>query len=135
MRLAKERDELRIVADQFGAPTSAAIIADTIAAMFAAPGGIPHIIGRSGGLLHLTASDSTSWHRFATAIIEGLKTRGVALKTNRVVPISTSEYPVKAQRPLNSRLDLTRLSQTLGILTPHWASGLKSAIDEVHANS
>ncbi len=135
MRLAKEREELRIVADQFGAPTSAAIIADTIAAMFAAPGGIPQIIGRSGGLLHLTASDSTSWHRFATAIIEGLKTRGVALKTSRVVPISTSEYPVKAQRPLNSRLDLTRLSQTLGILTPHWSSGLKSAIDEVHANS
>lgn len=135
MRLAKEREELRIVADQFGAPTSAAIIADAIAAMFAAPGGIPQIIERSGGLLHLAASDSTSWHRFATEIIEGLRTRGVALKTTRVLPISTSEYPVKAQRPLNSRLDLTRLSQTLGILTPHWSSGLKTAIDEVHANS
>lgn len=134
MRLAKEREELRIVADQFGAPTSAAIIADTIAAMFAAPGGIPQVIGRSGGLVHLAASDSTNWYQFATAIIEGLKARGVALKTSRVVPIATSEYPVKAQRPLNSRLDLTRLSQTLGISTPHWSSGLKTAIDEVYAN-
>jgi len=135
MRLAKEREELRIVADQFGAPTSAAIIAEAMAAMFAAPGGILQIIGRSGGLVHLAASDSTSWHQFASAIIEGLQARGVALKTSRVVPIGTSEYPVKAQRPLNSRLDLSKLSQTLGISTPHWSLGLKTAIDEAYANS
>lgn len=134
IRLAREREELRIVADQFGAPTSAAIIADTVATMFAAPGGIQDVIGRSGGLLHLAASDCTSWHLFATAIIDGLKARGVSLKTSRVVPIPTSEYPVKAQRPLNSRLDLTRISQTLGISMPHWSAGLKTAIDEVYPN-
>lgn len=135
MRLAKEREELRIVADQFGAPTSASIIAEAIAAMFAAPGGVLQMIGRSGGLVHLAASNVTSWHGFATAIIEGLRARGVVLKTSRVLPIATSEYPVKAQRPLNSRLDLSNLSQTLGISTPDWSIGLKTAIEEVYANS
>lgn len=134
MRLAKEREELRIVADQFGAPTSAAIIAEAIAAMFAAPGGVLQTIDRCGGLVHLAASDVTTWHGFATAIIEGLRARGVVLKTKRVVPIATSEYSVKAQRPLNSRLDLTKLSQTLGISTPHWSLGLKTAIQELYAN-
>ena len=126
MRLAQEPD-------QHGAPTSSALIADTIAAMFAAPGGLSEAIGRAGGLLHLTASGSTSWHGFATAIVEGLRSRGVALKATRVVPIATSEYPVKAQRPLNSRLDLTKLSQILGAAPPHWTSGLDSVIAEATA--
>ena len=133
MRLAQEREELRIVADQHGAPTSSALIADTIAALFAAPGGLSEAIGRAGGLLHLTASGSTSWHGFATAIVEGLRSRGVALKATRVVPIATSEYPVKAQRPLNSRLDLTKLSQILGAAPPDWTSGLDSVIAEATA--
>lgn len=135
MRLANEREELRIVADQFGAPTSAAIIADAIAAMFSDARGISEIVARSGGLVHLTASDSTSWHLFASAIIEGLRAKVVPLKTTQIVPIATSDYPVKARRPLNSRLDLTRLSRDLGISTPHWSQGLKAAIDEVTAKS
>lgn len=135
MRLANEREELRIVADQFGAPTSAAIIADAIAAMFSDARGISEIVARSGGLVHLTASDSTSWHLFASAIIEGLRAKGVPLKTTQIVPIATSDYPVKARRPLNSRLDLTRLSRDLGISTPHWSQGLKAAIDEGTAKS
>ncbi len=134
MRLAKEREELRIVADQFGAPTSAAMIAGAIAQMFADPRGIAEVVARGSGLVHLAASDSTSWHRFAAAIIGELQARGAAVKTTRVVPIATSEYPVRAQRPLNSRLDLTKLSQTFGISMPHWSHGLKAAIDEVYAS-
>ncbi|MDB5580896.1 MAG: NAD(P)-dependent oxidoreductase [Bradyrhizobium sp.] len=134
LRLAKEREELRIVADQFGAPTSAAIIADTIAAMFGDARGISDVIARAGGLVHLTASDSTSWHGFATAIAEGLQAKGVKLKATRILPIATTEYPVKAQRPLNSRLDLTKLSNLLGRSTPHWSSGLGTAIDEMVAS-
>lgn len=134
LRLAKEREELRIVADQFGAPTSAAIIADTIASMFSDARGVSDVIARAGGLLHLTASDSTSWHGFATAIVEGLQARSLALKATRILPIATAEYPVKAQRPLNSRLDLTKLSNLLDKSTPHWSSGLGTAIDEMVAS-
>ncbi len=83
VRLAKRREELRIVADQFGAPTSAAIIADTIAAMFADARGVSDVIASAGGLVHLTASDSTSWHGFATAIVEGLQAGDVPLKVAR----------------------------------------------------
>lgn len=134
VRLAKEREELRIVADQFGAPTSAAIIADTIAAMFADARGVSDVIASAGGLVHLTASDSTSWHGFATAIVEGLQAGDVPLKVARILPIATSEYPVKAQRPLNSRLDLTKLSHLLGKSTPHWSKGLEAVIAESAAS-
>jgi dTDP-4-dehydrorhamnose reductase len=133
MRLAREREELRIVADQHGAPTSAAIIADTIAAMFADPHGLSDVIARAGGLLHLTASGSTSWHGFATAIVDGLRSRGVVLKAERITPIATSDYPVAAQRPLNSRLDLTKLSRVMTAPPPDWSNGLATTLDEAFA--
>jgi dTDP-4-dehydrorhamnose reductase len=133
MRLAQEREELRIVADQHGAPTSAAIISDTLAAMFADPCGLSDVIGRAGGLLHLTASGSTNWHGFATAIVDGLRSRGMTLKADKITPIATSDYPVKAQRPLNSRLDLAKLSRVMARPTPHWLDGLKATIDETAA--
>lgn len=133
MRLAQEREELRIVADQHGAPTSAAIISDTIAAMFDDPRGLPDVIVRAGGLLHLTASGSTSWHGFAAAIVEGLRSRGMALKAETILPIATSDYPVKAQRPLNSRLDLAKLTHVMGTSPPHWSKGLESTLEEAFA--
>jgi len=128
MRLAEEREELRIVADQFGAPTSAAIIADTIAAMFAAPRGVSAIIARDGGLVHLAAASIGTWHEFAGAIVECLRAKGLPLKIARIVPITTDDCPLKARRPLNSRLDLTKLSQIFGISTPHWRRGLNEAV-------
>jgi dTDP-4-dehydrorhamnose reductase len=133
MRLAQEREELRIVADQHGAPTSAAIISDTIAAMFADTRGLSDVVARAGGLLHLTASGSTNWHGFATAIVDGLRSRGMALKAERITPIATSDYPVKAQRPLNSRLDLTKLTRLMGTPTPHWSNGLDATLDAAFA--
>ena len=134
VRLAREREELRIVADQIGAPTSAAIIADTLAAFFASPGGLPSVIGRADGLVHVAADGSTSWHGFATAIVDGLRARGVALKVERVLPIGTADYPTKAQRPVNSRLDLSRLSQVLGRSTPDWSEGLNTVLDDLVAS-
>ncbi len=133
MRLARERDELRIVADQHGAPTSAAIISDTIAAMFADPRGLSDVIARAGGVLHLTASGSTNWHGFATAIVDGLRSSGMTLKADRITPIATSDYPVKAQRPHNSRLDLAKLFRVMARPTPHWVDGLRATIDETAA--
>jgi dTDP-4-dehydrorhamnose reductase len=129
-RLAKEREELRIVADQVGAPTSAGIIADALASFFATPGGLHSVIHRTDGLVHVAAAGSTSWHGFATAIVEGLRTRGVRLKVERIVPIGTAEYPTRARRPMNSRLDLARLSEVLGHSPPDWSTGLYAVLDE-----
>lgn len=131
MRLAQEREELRVVADQFGAPTSAAIIADAIAALFANPRGISDFIARDGGLVHLAASGTATRHEFAGAIVDCLRAGGLLLKVARIVPISSGNLPSKARRPLNCRLDLTRLSQTFGISTPHWRNGLEAAAGEL----
>ena len=117
--LARERKELRIVADQIGAPTSAALIGDVVIGMLA--GGrdaLRERCKRSGGVVHMAASGEVSWHGFACAIVDGLKARGVKLAVEQVVPISTDQYPTKARRPRNSRLDLTRLQSVFGI-TPH----------------
>ncbi|NQW51177.1 MAG: dTDP-4-dehydrorhamnose reductase [Rhodospirillales bacterium] len=130
VRLAQEREELRVVADQIGAPTSATIIADALAAFFASPEGVSGVIQRADGLLHVAATGSTSWHGFATAIVEGLRARGVPLKVERVVAIGTADYPTKAHRPINSRLDLSKLSEVLGHSTPDWSAGLATVLDE-----
>jgi len=129
-RLARERSELRIVADQIGAPTSAAVIADGVIAMLAP--GLDTFCARcaeAGGLVNLTASGETSWHGFAAAIVEGLKARQVPLAAERVLPLTTEQYPTKAKRPHNSRLDLTRLHKIYGITTPHWRDALTTELD------
>ncbi len=134
VHLAQERNELRIVADQFGAPTSAAIIADAIAAMFAAPRGIADIIDRCRGIVHLAASGITTRYEFGCAIVEFLRAKGLPLKVMRVVPIGSDAYRMKAKRPLNCRLDLTRLAQTFGISMSHWRIGLEAAAVDVLCN-
>jgi dTDP-4-dehydrorhamnose reductase len=126
-RLAREREELRIVEDQVGAPTSAAIISDGVAELLAGSEGITAVCARAGGLIHLTATGATSWYSFATAIVEGLRAHGVPLMVKRIVPIASADYPTKAKRPLNSRLDLSRLN-ALGIVPPPWRDGLKTAL-------
>src|SRR5882724_4933672 len=86
VRLAAEREELRIVADQFGAPTSADTIGDTLAALLQKHGGdFSALAAASGGTLHLTASGTASWHDFAVAIVAGLKARGVPLQAKRII--------------------------------------------------
>jgi dTDP-4-dehydrorhamnose reductase len=134
-RLARERGELRIVADQFGAPTSAALIADAVSRIVAKNGtagrGLAGRFADAGGLVHLAATGETSWHGFAAAIVEGLKARGVALAATRVVPIATADYPTKARRPANSRLDLTRLRDLFGVATPPWDRALEPELDRL----
>lgn len=131
-RLARERKELRVVADQFGAPTSARVIADVVSG----------IIGTNRTLLaerftaatrivNVAASGEISWYGFAAAIVDGLKARGIALAVENVVPIATSDYPTKARRPANSRLDLTRLRHVFGIDTPKWDQALAAELDRL----
>jgi dTDP-4-dehydrorhamnose reductase len=131
-RLAQERKELRVVADQVGAPTSAALIADAVVAMLTV--GVDRFRKRqteAGGLVHVVASGETSWHGLARAIVEGLRDRGIPLAVKDVQPIHTDEYPTRAIRPLNSRLDMTRLKKVFGIQTPHWQVALAPELDEL----
>ena len=135
-RLARRaRRGCAFVADQTtGAPTSAALIADTIARILS--DGIESLRARctqSGGIVHVAAAGETSWHAFACAIVEGLRERGVRLAVERVAPISTDQYPTKARRPLNSRLDLTRLQSVFGITPPRWQEALSLELDRLAA--
>jgi dTDP-4-dehydrorhamnose reductase len=129
-RLARERDELGIVADQIGAPTSAKSIADAAAKILGNPGPpLPERFGVARGLVNVAAAGETSWHGFATAIVEGLKARDVALRVQTVRPIRTQDYPTKARRPANSRLDLARLRKVFGVVTPQWRDALDRELD------
>lgn len=117
-RLLKEKKELRVVADQFGAPTFAEALAQATAELIAHHG-LAALKQRSG-VYHATASGSTSWHGFATEIarLEGIDNRG------RVVPISSDEYPTRARRPRNSRLSNEKLFRQFGVSLPSWEVSL-----------
>jgi dTDP-4-dehydrorhamnose reductase len=131
-RLAQERKELRIVADQVGAPTSAQLIADAlpvVLGMSGTPIGVQ--FGLPGGTINVAASGETTWYGFAVAIVEGLKSRGMPLAVERIIPIATEDYPTKARRPKNSRLDLTKLRKTFGISTPAWENALSVELDQL----
>jgi dTDP-4-dehydrorhamnose reductase len=133
-RLAQERKELRIVGDQIGAPTSAALIADTVTQVIA--GGMDRLRDRAAqanGLVHVCGSGETSWYGFTTAIVEGLKKRGTPIAVEKVTAIRTDEYPLRAARPLNSRLDLGRLQKIFGIVPPQWDAALVPELDKLAA--
>ena len=118
-RLLQEREELRVVADQIGAPTWAGSIAQASAEL------IHHWReGRAGswGTYHLTGQGETSWFGFAEAIAAQLRQQGKACA--RLVPIPTSAYPTPARRPLNSRLDCSRLQREWQVRLPHWHDAL-----------
>lgn len=130
-RLAQERKELRVVSDQIGSPTSASFIADVLTKIFRHNlSNLPKTFASANNVVHVAAGGETSWHGFAKAIINGLKTREFPVLTERLIPISTTDYPAKARRPLNSRLDLTRLHRVFGISPPPWTSLLEMELDE-----
>jgi dTDP-4-dehydrorhamnose reductase len=139
VRLAGERSELRIVADQVGAPTSARSLAEGLIKILGvtARGGRDEIARRfeaTEGLVHVSTSGETSWHGFACAIVEGLRKRNVELAVGSVTAIPTHEFPTKALRPLNSRLDMSRLERVLGVRMPSWQDALNWELDELGAS-
>ena len=130
LRLASSRDELRIVADQFGAPTGAALLADAsthIAARYLRDGrgNFPF------GLYHLAASGETSWHGFAQHIVAKATTANFKLQATPqgILPITTSEYPTPAARPANSRLDTSKFRTAFGLHLPDWKHGVDQVLD------
>lgn len=115
LRLAQERDELRIVADQIGAPTWSRLIAEATALALARQ-------TPCEGLYHLTSGGETSWHGFTEAILE--LTRDQRTRNPKLVGIPAIEYPLPAQRPYNSRLSCVKLAEDAGIALPHWRDAL-----------
>jgi len=124
LRLARERPELRVVADQLGNPTFAPHLADAILAIAAQIGS-----ARLWGVYHATATSETTWHGFASAIIAAAKPLGVPQVT--VVPITTADYPTPARRPANSCLDCSKLERSFGLRLPPWQQGLAECVAEL----
>jgi len=131
LRLAKERKELRVVADQVGAPTPAALIADVSAQVVARC--LHQGSAIKGGLYHLSAAGQTSWHGFASAIVEQAIAAGIplALATNNIAAITTAEYPLPAKRPANSRLDCSRLENDFQLTLPDWRLPLTNILSDI----
>ncbi|ROM59372.1 dTDP-4-dehydrorhamnose reductase [Pseudomonas rhodesiae] len=126
-RLLQEKPQMRIVADQIGAPTWAGTIADSTRAL------IEHWqAGAAGawGVYHLTAQGETSWFGFAQAINEHLRATGKACAELEAIP--SSAYPTPAKRPLNSRLDCSRLKQQWHVAQPHWLDALRECLAQPH---
>ncbi|MEN5420725.1 dTDP-4-dehydrorhamnose reductase [Stenotrophomonas sp. TWI169] len=121
LRLGAERDHLRVVADQIGTPTPAALIADVTALALQHPAAL-------SGTWHLTASGQTSWHGFAEAIFAEALATGVLHRVPVVEAIPGAEYPTPARRPAWSVLDNSALQQALGIVLPPWQDGLKQVM-------
>lgn len=132
LRLAGEREELRVVADQVGAPTSAELIADISAQIIYALSRRDDAEALSG-IYHLTASGETSWCEYARFVIEESKRIGVPLRTEpeRVLPIKTQDYPLPARRPLNSRLNTDKLRSLFGLNLPHWEFHMRRMLVEL----
>lgn len=114
MRLASTQDKLRIVADQWGAPTSAELIADVTAHV------LRIIRPAHSGVYHLAASGETNWHAYASYVIGGAAALGATVQTTAIEPITTAQYPLPAKRPANSRLNCTRLESIFDLTLPPW---------------
>lgn len=142
LRLSQKQEELRIVDDQFGAPTwsrSVALATFTILRSFCSA----RRLDRNGlsavsGLYHLTAAGKTSWYGFARAILTECRERDTAnltakLKTKRIIPIGTSEHRSRARRPRNSTLCNDKISHTFGVTMPDWRAQLQMVMDDLAA--
>jgi dTDP-4-dehydrorhamnose reductase len=121
-RLLREKDEIRVVSDQIGAPTSAAALAAVTAGLLERHG--PSALGDASGVYHATAAGHTSWHGFAVEIAQ-LEQASLP-KPPRLVPIPSSQYPTAARRPKNSRLSNEKLNRTFAVTLPSWQDGLKA---------
>jgi dTDP-4-dehydrorhamnose reductase len=128
LKLAAERDHLRVIDDQIGAPTGADLLADVTAHALRAAVQSPQL----AGTYHAVAAGQTSWHGYAQLVIDWARAQGLPVKVARehVEPVATSAYPTPARRPLNSRLDTTKLQRTFGLVMPDWQTGVRRMLAE-----
>ncbi len=129
LSLAAERAALTVIDDQFGAPTSAELLADVTAHALRAAIAKPDL----AGLYHCVAAGETSWHAYACYVLEQALELGWVLKAGpqQVAAVATADYPTPARRPLNSRLDTSRLRATFGLNPPHWQVHARRMLQEI----
>jgi len=129
LRLAQERDFLSVINDQIGAPTGADLLADISAHAIRTALRNPDV----GGLYHLVAGGETSWHGYASFVIDFARQAGIEIKVmpEAIQPVPTSAFPLPAPRPKNSRLDTQKLKNTFGLNLPHWQSGVARMLTEI----
>lgn len=125
LKLGAERDEVRVVADQIGTPTPAALIAAVTARALEG--------GAATGIWHLTAAGHTTWHGFAEQVFAQATQRGLLARMPRLQAITSADFPTAARRPAYSCLDPGELTETFGIRLPDWREGLAGVMDEISA--
>jgi dTDP-4-dehydrorhamnose reductase len=132
LRLAAEREELKIVADQIGSPTWARLIAETTAHIVRQTMLERQLSSFNSAVYHLTSSGQTSWHGFAQKIVDIVREQGkLGLKNRAIHPIPTTDYPLPAKRPANSRLSTNRLEQQFGLSLSTWDNVLRLCMQEL----
>lgn len=129
LRLAAERDHLRVIADQIGAPTGAELLADVTALAIRSARHHPEL----AGLYHLVAGGETSWHGYARHVIEHARRAGQPLRVaaDAIEAVPASAYPLPAPRPANSRLDTGKLRAAFALNLPDWQSGVDRTLEEI----
>jgi dTDP-4-dehydrorhamnose reductase len=129
LKLAQTRDALNVINDQFGAPTGADLLADVTAHAIRVVLQRPEV----SGLYHLVASGETTWHEYANVVIDFARQAGVDVKVaaEAVQAVPTTAFPTPAVRPLNSRLDTSKLKSAFGLTLPHWQVGVTRMLTEV----
>ncbi|SAK43968.1 dTDP-4-dehydrorhamnose reductase [Caballeronia catudaia] len=133
-RAARTRDALSVVADQFGAPTSAALVADVTA--LAVRAYLRDDRPLANGVYHLAASGETNWYDYSRFIVDTLSRAGVPMSTavDAIRSIGAADYPTAARRPANSRLDTSKLRKALGVEFPQWEAGVRDVLLQIAAS-
>ena len=131
LHLAAERESLFVVSDQFGAPTSAALVADLTAHVLRKLTGAR--ANTAYGVYHAVASGVTNWHEYACRVIERARAAGrpVRVPPCAIKPIATVDYPTPARRPANSRLDTSKLQAAFGLHLPAWQDGVDHVLEQI----
>lgn len=129
LRLAGERDRLSVVADQIGAPTGAELIADVTAHAIRCARAQPQL----SGIYHLAAAGETSWHGYASYVIDVARQAGVQIKVanEAIAAVASEAFPAPAARPKNSRLDTAKLQSAFSLALPEWQRGVARMLSEI----
>ncbi|MDU5452537.1 MAG: dTDP-4-dehydrorhamnose reductase [Pseudescherichia vulneris] len=127
LRLAKDRPELSVINDQFGAPTGAELLADCTAHAIRTALHKPEV----AGLYHLVASGTTTWHDYAALVFAEAKAAGMELAIEKLNAVPTSAYPTPARRPTNSRLNTEKFQRQFDLVLPDWQVGVKRMLAEL----
>ena len=138
LRAAQQRDHLRVVADQHGAPTRAALIADVTAHALRTLCAASATEARAlAGTYHLAPRGETNWHAYAQRVVEQAARHGMPVKARAaaIEAIASADYPTAARRPHNSRLDASCLEQAFGLTLPPWQQGVDAVVAELAARS